>query len=79
MNLFKAVASFFCIVASVSGGVDHAEPEQAERHDSAHRGHFLPLRVYTEAVTRLFISVLLSGLWFSLLLSSTSNRKETGY
>ena len=53
--------------------------QNGQRDDSAHRGHFLPLRVYTEAVTRLFISVLLSGLWFSLLLSSTSNRKEIGY
>lgn len=77
MNIVKAVASFFCIVASVSGRVDHAEPELAERDDSARRGRFLPLRVYTEAVTRLFISVLLSGLWFSLLVSSISNRKET--
>ena len=32
VNLVKAVASFFClIVASVSGGVDHAQPERAER------------------------------------------------
>ena len=28
VNIVKIVASFFCIVASVSGGVDHAEPQR---------------------------------------------------
>lgn len=63
VNIVKAVASFLYIVASISGGVDDAGPEQAERDDSAHRGRFLPLWVHTEAAIRLFVSVVPS--WVS--------------
>lgn len=63
VNIVKAVASFLYIVASISGGVDDAGPEQAERDDSAHRGCFLPLWVHTEAAIRLFVSVVPS--WVS--------------